>query len=329
MKQRQLGQSGELVPEIGLGCMALSSWYNKIAEDDAVAVIHRAADLGCHFLDTADVYAKGHNEELVGRAIKGRRQDFLVATKFGNVMDPTTDWPQGSDGSPAYVYKACEASLRRLGTDVIDLYYYHRIDRRVPIEETVGAMARLVEQGKVRHMGLSEASAETIRRADATAPIAAIQNEYSLWTRDPEGDILDACRERQISVVAFSVFGRGFLAGAVTDLARLTPDDRRREFPRFYPDNFRHNLTLLPPWLALARDYRCTPAQLALAWVVRQGDLMLPIPGTTSIAHLEENVAALDLALTPEDLTRIGAAFPYKDVAGTRYSDFHLNNVNV
>ena len=329
MKHRQLGRSGLTVSAQGLGCMGMSEFYGSADERESIATIHRALDLGVTFLDTADMYGRGHNETLVGKAIRGRREQVVLATKFGIVR---TDDPnvRGVSGKPDYVRAACDASLRRLGVDVIDLYYQHRVDPDTPIEETVGAMAELIMAGKVRFLGLSEASAQTLRRAGAVHPIAALQTEYSLWSRDPENDILPACRELGIGFVAYSPLGRGFLTGQIRSFDDLAPDDFRRRAPRFQGENFQRNLDLVRQIEAMAREKGCTPAQLALAWVsARTMDTdIVPIPGTKRCTYLEENVGALEVSLTPDDLARIDSVFPKDATAGARYPEAGMQLVN-
>lgn len=328
MRQRKLGQTPVMVSAIGLGCMGMSEFYGHPDDAESVAVIQHALDLGVNFLDTADVYGLGRNEELVGKAIKGRRHEVVLATKFGNVRDAEGRF-LGINGRPEYVRQACEASLRRLRVETIDLYYQHRVDRNVPIEETVGAMARLVEQGKVRYLGLSEAAPATIRRAHRTHPISALQTEYSLWSREPEDEIIPTCRELGISFVAYSPLGRGFLTGKIQRLDDLAADDWRRTMPRFVGDNFQKNLDLVRHIQELAAAKGCKPAQLALAWVLAQGEDILPIPGTTSRAHLEENLAALEIALTPEELARINEIAPQGVAAGDRYHEMGMKVINL
>ena len=323
---RTLGRDGLAVPALGLGCMGMSEFYGTADEAGAVRAIHRALELGVTFLDTADIYGPFTNERLVGKAIAGRRDEVVLATKFGNVRSDDGAF-LGIDGRPEYVREACEASLRRLGVDHIDLYYQHRVDVSTPIEETVGAMAELVQAGKVRHLGLSEAAPATIRRAHAVHPIAALQNEYSLWTRDPETETLATVRELGIGLVAYSPLGRGFLSGTIRCVDDLPEQDTfRRDLPRFQAGNIEQNLTLVERVAELAAEKGCTTCQLALAWVLAQGDDVVPIPGTTKLTHLEENVAALDLELSAEDLSRLDDAVPAGAIAGDRYRD--MSRVN-
>jgi aryl-alcohol dehydrogenase-like predicted oxidoreductase len=318
--RRRLGRGGPMVSAIGLGCMGMSEFYGATDERESIATIHRALDLGVNFLDTADMYGPYTNEELVGRAIRGRRDQVVLATKFGIVRgeDRTV---RTISGKPDYVRQACEGSLRRLGVDTIDLYYQHRVDGATPIEDTVGAMAALVREGKVRWIGLSEAGPHTIRRACAVHPVTALQTEYSLWTRDPEDGVLAACRELGVGFVAYSPLGRGFLTGQIKRFEDLAADDYRRMSPRFQGDNFRKNLDLVARVEEIAAEKRCRPSQLALAWVLAQGDDIVPIPGTKRVAYLEENVGALDVRLTRDDLARIAAVMPPGAAAGLRYPE--------
>jgi len=328
MTTRQLGRSGLQVSALGLGCMGMSEFYGGGDEAESIATIHRALDRGCTFLDTADMYGPYTNEELVGRAIKGRRQVVVLATKFGIVRDPTNAMVRSISGKPEYVRQACEGSLKRLGVDVIDLYYQHRVDPSTPIEETVGAMAGLVKAGKVRYLGLSEAGVETLRRACRVHPIAALQSEYSLWSRDPEDGILAACRELGIGFVAYSPLGRGFLSGEIKRFDDLAADDYRRFSPRFQGENFSKNLALVERIKAMAAAKRCTASQLALAWTLAQGDDIVPIPGTKRRKYLEENLAAADLRLSRDDLAKIDEIAPKGAAAGMRYPEAMMQFVN-
>ena len=327
MKTRTLGGQGLVVSALGLGCMGMSEFYKGASEAESVATIHEALDRGLNFLDTADMYGPWTNEELVGRAIRGRREQVVLATKFGNVRGADGSF-QGVNGRPEYVKACCEASLKRLGVGHVDLYYQHRVDRGVPIEETIGAMAELVKEGKARFLGMSEAAPATLRRAHAVHPISALQTEYSLWTRDPEAEVLPTARELGIGFVPYSPLGRGFLTGRFQRLEDLPEGDFRRFHPRFSGDNFAKNLALVKTVEALAAELGVKPSQLALAWVMAQGNDLVPIPGTTRRNHLRDNLAVLDLELSPADLARLEAAFPLGATAGERYAAqamVHLN----
>jgi aryl-alcohol dehydrogenase-like predicted oxidoreductase len=327
MEMRRLGRSGLTVSALGLGCMGMSEFYGARDESESVATIHGALDLGITFFDTADVYGPYTNEELVGRALKSRRDQAVIATKFGIVRDPAQPHARGVNGRPEYVRSSCEASLRRLGVETIDLYYQHRVDPNTPIEDTVGAMADLVKEGKIRFIGLSEAGAETLRRACAIHPVAALQTEYSLWSRDPEDQILPTCRELGVGFVAYSPLGRGFLAGKIKQFADLAADDYRRNSPRFQGENFARNLDLLQRINEMAAQKGCTSSQLALAWALHRGQDIVPIPGTKRRQYLEENLAALQLKLSADDLQRIEKTAPKGAVSGARYPEHMMQLV--
>jgi aryl-alcohol dehydrogenase-like predicted oxidoreductase len=327
MRNRTLGPEGPEVSAIGLGCMGMSAFYGATDEAEALRTIHRALDLGCNFLDTSDMYGPHTNERLVGGAISGRREEVFLATKFGIRVEPGDPPHRSVDGSPDYVRSACEASLGRLGVEHIDLYYQHRVDPNTPIEETVGAMAELVEQGKVRHIGLSEASAQTIRRAHAVHPITAVQTEYSLWTRDVESEILPTLNELGIALVAYSPLGRGFLSGRFTSTEELDENDFRRYGPRFTGENLNENLKLAERVSELGNEKGITPGQLALAWVLRRGEHIVPIPGTKRVSYLEENLAAAEVELSDEEVEAIAEAVP--PAAGERYDEVGMRSVNI
>jgi len=329
MITRKLGTNGPEVSILGLGCMGMSEFYGAGDEKESVATLERALELGITFWDTSDAYGPHTNEELLGRTLQGRRDKVFLATKFGIVRDPNDPMKRGISGRPEYVRESVEGSLRRLKTDYIDLYYQHRVDRTVPIEETVGAMTRLVEEGKVRHLGLSEASAESIRKAAAVHPIAALQSEYSLWTRDPETTgTLAACRENGVALVAYSPLGRGFLTGAITKPDDFAEDDYRRVNPRFTGENFAKNLAIVDKVKKFASDKGCTPGQLALAWVIAKGDDIVPIPGTKRVKYLEENAGAVDVKLTAAEVAEIDAVFPPDAAAGDRYAANMMGSIN-
>jgi aryl-alcohol dehydrogenase-like predicted oxidoreductase len=327
MKSRKLGNQGLIVSELGLGCMGMSEFYSGRDDNEAIATIHHALDLGVTFIDTADMYGPFTNEELVGQAIKDRREQVILATKFGNMRSPEGGF-LGVSGKPDYVRQCCDDSLQRLGVEIIDLYYQHRVDPTVPIEDTIGAMAELVQQGKVRYLGMSEAAPATIRRAHAVHPISALQTEYSLWSRDPEDEILPTIRELGIGFVPYSPLGRGFLSGGFKTVEDLAPDDYRRNSPRFQGENFAKNLELVAQIQAIAAEKGATASQLALAWLLAQGEDIVPIPGTKRRAYLEENVAAANILLTQDDLRRIEAVAPKGVAVGDRYPMQTMSTVN-
>jgi aryl-alcohol dehydrogenase-like predicted oxidoreductase len=327
MENRKLGTQGLEVPPVGLGCMGMSIAYGVRRDEDGIATIHHAIDRGAAFLDTSDAYGNGKNEDLVGKAIAGKREKVILATKFGNLRLP--EGKTAINGKPEYVIEACEASLKRLGTDVIDLYFQHRVDADTPIEDTVGAMSRLVEQGKVKYLGLSEAGPDTIRRAHATHPISALQTEYSLWSRFPEEEILPTCRELGIGYVAYSPLGRGFLSGTIRKPDDLVENDRRHDHPRFWPENMEKNNSLLGVLDEVASAKGATPSQIALAWLLAQGNDIVPIPGTKKTKYFDENLAAADLSLGSDDLEKLGAVFKPDVTAGTRYPEKQLGRLGI
>jgi len=330
MKTRKLGKHGPSVSALGLGCMGMTGIYGEPDDAESIATIHRAIELGVNLIVTSDAYGAGTNEELVGRSLRGRRGQVLVATKFGNLGMGGFKLPEGlSGGHPEWVRLACEASLKRLGVDVIDVCGLHRVDPKVPIEETVGAMKRLVEQGKVRYLALSEAGPQTLRRAHAVHPISALETEYSLWSRDAEKDVLPACRELGVGYMAYSPLGRGFLTGTIKTVDALQPKDRRRDHPRFNPENLKRNVDLLSPLEAIAADHKVTSAQAALAWVLAQGEDVVPIPGTKRRSHLEQNTAAAAISLSDSEIARLTQAFPIGATAGTRYPEKQMGTLGI
>jgi aryl-alcohol dehydrogenase-like predicted oxidoreductase len=328
MQTKKLGSQGLNASALGLGCMGMSEFYGSRNDEESVKTLHRALEIGITFWDTADMYGPYHNEELVGRALQGKREQVTLATKFGIIRDESNPANRGLNGKPEYVKSACEASLKRLNTDVIDLYYLHRVDPATPIEETVGAMGRLVEEGKVRAIGLSEVSGATLIKAHGTFPVTAVQSEYSLWTRDPEDEILELCKESGIAFVAYSPLGRGFLSGDIQKFEDFDETDYRRFSPRFQGENFSKNLELVNRVKTLAERKNCTPSQLALAWVMAQGEHIFPIPGTKRIKYLEENAGSLEIRFTPDELDEIDSIFPKNAAAGLRYPEHMMHSLN-
>jgi aryl-alcohol dehydrogenase-like predicted oxidoreductase len=328
MQIRKLGSQGLTASQIGLGCMGMSEFYGTKNDEESIKTLHRSIELGVSFWDTADIYGPFINEELVGKALEGKRNEITLATKFGILRDPKNPQVRGQNGKPEYVQSACEASLRRLKTDMIDLYYLHRVDKNTPIEETVGAMGKLVQQGKVRAIGLSEVSVSTLKKAYATFPVSAVQSEYSLWTRDPEDGILETCKELGIAFVAYSPLGRGFLAGQIKKFEDFDETDYRRHSPRFQGENFQKNLDLVFKLEEIAKQKSCTASQLALAWVIAQGEYVFPIPGTKRIKYLEENAAAVNIQFTKNELDSLNAIFPKNAAAGLRYPEQAMGSLN-
>ena len=328
MQIRKLGSQGLTASQLGLGCMGMSEFYGSFNDEESIKTLHRSLELGVTFWDTADIYGPYINEELLGKALQGKRQKVTLATKFGILRDPKNPQLRGISGKPDYVKSSCEASLKRLNVEVIDLYYIHRVDPTTPIEETIGAMGQLVQEGKIRAIGISEVSATTLKKAHATFPVSAVQSEYSLWTRDPEDEILKTCKELGIAFVAYSPLGRGFLTGQIKKIEDFEETDYRRFSPRFQGENFQKNLDIVSKIEALAKQKGCTTSQLALAWVSAQGDCIFPIPGTKRIKYLEENIVSLNFSFTKEELDGINALFPKDAVAGTRYPEASMGGLN-